>query len=117
MAKLHRLNHPLSQVIGSGFAPVIAGRPSARRKPDLPKLQVSNGYSLDAAQNARLLTYILERSAIRKFVRRDVMEGIGLSEGQTESLASIGAASRNQATFGEYQSKRKALEEFERFQP
>jgi len=62
------------------------------KSPDPPKLQVSNGYSLDAAQNARLLSYISEHPEVRRFARRDVMEGTGLSEGQVESLASIGAA-------------------------
>jgi hypothetical protein len=71
---------------------VVAQKPVSSRSPDQPKLQVSNGYSLDAAQNAMLLTYISERPNIRKFARRDMMEGTGLSEGQTESLASIGAA-------------------------
>jgi hypothetical protein len=70
----------------------VAERPDAKKSSEQAKLQVSNGYSLDAAQNARLLSYILERPAVRKFARRDMMEGTGLSEGQTESLASIGAA-------------------------
>jgi hypothetical protein len=78
----------------SGSAPedrVVPPSKSAK-SPGPPKLQVSNGYSLDAAQNARLLTYINEHPEVRRFARRDVMEGTGLSEGQVESLASIGAA-------------------------
>jgi len=70
----------------------VAEQPDSKKSSDQAKLQVSNGYSLDAAQNARLLSYILERPAVRKFVRLDMMDGTGLSEGQTESLASIGAA-------------------------
>lgn len=70
----------------------VAEQPESVKTPTPPKLQVSNGYSLDSAQNARLLTYISERPTTRRFARRDIMEGIGLSEGQTESLSSIGAA-------------------------
>jgi hypothetical protein len=66
--------------------------PKSKKSPDQPKLQVSNGYSLDSAQNARLLTYISERPGIRRFARREMMDGTGLSEGQVESLSSIGAA-------------------------
>jgi hypothetical protein len=57
-----------------------------------PKLQVSNGYSLDPAQNARLLSYIAEHPQVRRFARRDVMEGTGLAEGQVESLSNVGVA-------------------------
>ena len=66
--------------------------PARKASKTATKLQVSNGYSLDPAQNARLLTYIAEHPKVRKFVRRDIMDGTGLSEGQAESLASIGAA-------------------------
>lgn len=77
----------------SEVPPAVAETPATKSdNPVQPKLQVSNGYSFDAAQNAQLLTYIVERPTVRKFARRDMMEGTGLSEGQTESLASIGAA-------------------------
>jgi hypothetical protein len=64
----------------------------APKRSDAPKLQVSNCYSLDATQTARLLTYIVEHPDVRKFVRRDLMEGTGLSKGQVESLTSIAVA-------------------------
>jgi len=57
-----------------------------------PKLQVSNGYSFDPSQTASLLTFISERPHIKRFARRDIMEDTGLSEGQAESLTSIGSA-------------------------
>jgi uncharacterized protein DUF4007 len=66
--------------------------PKPVKRTDAPKLQVSNGYSLDLAQNARLLSYIAEHPAVRRFARRDVMEGTGLAEGQVESLTSVGVA-------------------------
>lgn len=62
------------------------------KRNESPKLQVSNGYSLDPSQTARLLSYIAEHPDVRKFARRDLMEGTGLSEGQVESLTSIGVA-------------------------
>ncbi len=77
---------------GSNAEARVAKPSKPAKSPDPPKLQVSNGYSLDSAQNARLLTYIDEHPDVRRFARRDVMEGTGLSEGQVESLASIGAA-------------------------
>lgn len=76
----------------SESTPIVAEQPESSKSPDPPKLQVSNGYSFDSAQNARLLTYVSERPTIRRFARRDMMEGTGLSDGQIESLASIGAA-------------------------
>lgn len=62
------------------------------KRTEVPKLQVSNGYSLDAAQTARLLTHIADHPEVKRFARRDLMEGTGLAEGQVESLTSIGAA-------------------------
>lgn len=59
---------------------------------DKPKLQVSNGYSFDPGQTASLLTFIYERPHVKRFARRDIMEETGLSEGQAESLTSIGSA-------------------------
>ncbi|MCB1093204.1 MAG: hypothetical protein KDL87_16815, partial [Verrucomicrobiae bacterium] len=61
------------------------------KRTEVPKLQVSNGYSLDAAQTARLLTHIADHPEVKRFARRDLMEGTGLAEGQVESLTSIGA--------------------------
>jgi len=66
----------------------------AAKPPAVGKLQVSNGYSLDPAQIARLLTYIQEHPTVRKFARRDLMEGTGLAEGQIESLTSIAVGMR-----------------------
>jgi hypothetical protein len=57
-----------------------------------PKLQVSNGYSFDAPQTASLLKFLSERPHIKRFSRRDIMKDTGLSEGQAESLRSIGSA-------------------------
>lgn len=57
-----------------------------------PKLQVSCGYSLDTATTARLLTHLADHPEVKRFPRRDLMEGTGLAEGQVESLTSIGAA-------------------------
>lgn len=78
----------------AAITPQMASRPSSKapKRSDAPKLQVSNCYSLDAAQTARLLTYIVEHPDVRKFVRRDLMEGTGLSNGQVESLTSIAVA-------------------------
>lgn len=72
--------------------PEAAGLRESATAPEPPKLQVSNGYVLDTAQSARLITYIAERPNIRRFTRRDLVEGTGLSDRQIESLASMGAA-------------------------
>lgn len=72
--------------------PNVAEEPRPLKRTDAPKLQVSNGYSLDPAQNARLLSYIAEHPEVRRFARRDVMAGTGLAEGQVESLSSVGVA-------------------------
>jgi hypothetical protein len=61
-------------------------------KKEKPKLQVSNGYSFDPSQTASLLNFLSERPHIKRFARRDIMEETGLSEGQAESLTSIGSA-------------------------
>jgi len=68
------------------------GEDGKLKRTEQPKLQVSNGYSFDPAQNARLLTHIAEHPEVRRFTRRELMEGLGLSEGQVEGLTSIAAA-------------------------
>jgi hypothetical protein len=62
------------------------------KRTEAPKLQLSNGYSLDSAQNARLITHIADHPAIRRFARRDLMEGTGLAEGQVESITGVAVA-------------------------
>jgi hypothetical protein len=66
--------------------------PKKKREVDQPKLQVSNGYLFDSAQNAQLLSFIGGKPNARKIGRKEVMEGTGLSAGQAESLASISVA-------------------------
>ena len=56
------------------------------------KLQVSNGYSLDAAQLARLLSFIQSRADARKITSAELIEGSGLSARQVENLVSMGTA-------------------------
>lgn len=56
------------------------------------KLQVSNGYSLEPAQIARFLSAIAARPNSKKIPRKEIMEDIGLSYGQTEGLANISVA-------------------------
>lgn len=56
------------------------------------KLQVSNGYNLDAAQLARLLHCIQDHPEARKIPSAKLIEGSGLSKRQVENLVSIGTA-------------------------
>jgi hypothetical protein len=56
------------------------------------KLQVSNGYNLDPAQLARLLTFIGSKPDSRKISSAALIEGSGLSARQVENLVSIGSA-------------------------
>ncbi len=56
------------------------------------KLQVSNGYNLDAAQLARLITFIGTKPESKKISSAELIEGSGLSARQVESLVSIGSA-------------------------
>ncbi len=56
------------------------------------KLQVSNGYNLDAAQLARLLNSIRDNPQARKITGAQLIEGSGLSKRQVENLVSIGTA-------------------------
>ena len=56
------------------------------------KLQVSNGYNLDAAQLARLLHFIQDNPEARKISGAQLIEGSGLSKRQVENLVSIGSA-------------------------
>ena len=56
------------------------------------KLQVSNGYNLDAAQLARLLHFIESNPQARKITGAQLIEGSGLSKRQVENLVSIGTA-------------------------
>lgn len=75
--------------------------PSAPANPDTAsvtrgaterKLQVSNGYNLDAAQLARLLHFIQDNPQARKITGAQLIEGSGLSKRQVENLVSIGTA-------------------------
>jgi hypothetical protein len=56
------------------------------------KLQVSNGYLLDAPQLARLLSFIESRPGTRKISSAELIEGTGLSGRQVENLVSMGSA-------------------------
>jgi len=66
--------------------------PKALKRTEALKLQVSKGYPLDAAQNARLLAFIADHPEARRFTRRKLMEGTGLADGQIEGLTSISVA-------------------------
>jgi hypothetical protein len=78
--------------------PSPADPPTAPQSPGQPranaerKLQVSNGYSLDAAQLARLLSFIQSRPSARKITSAQLIEGSGLSARQVENLVSMGTA-------------------------
>lgn len=85
------------------LAPAAEDLPEESKSEDLPashpgntpvkgKLQVSASYSFDAAQMAALLTFIAERPHIRRFGRKDIIEGTGMPERQVEALVSMGAA-------------------------
>ena len=56
------------------------------------KLQVSNGYLLDAPQLARLLCFIESKPDARKITGAELIEGSGLSKRQVENLVSMGSA-------------------------
>lgn len=67
--------------------PVVAESSKTR-----PKLQLSNGYCFDASQIATLLSFVAERPEVKRFARREITEGTGLTERQAESLASMSVA-------------------------
>lgn len=56
------------------------------------KLQVSNGYLLDAPQVARLLSFIESKPEARKISGAELIEGSGLSARQVANLVSMGSA-------------------------
>lgn len=56
------------------------------------KLQVSNGYLLDAAQLARLLSFIDSKPQAKKISSAELIDGSGLSARQVENLVSMGSA-------------------------
>ncbi len=74
--------------------PALAAKiPAAtRRVVSERKLQVSNGYLLDAQQLARLLEFIGGKPSARKISGAELIEGSGLSTRQVGNLVSIGSA-------------------------
>lgn len=70
----------------------VAEAPAKTRAVVERKLQVSNGYLLEAAQLARLLTYIQSQPNARKITGAQLIEGSGLSKRQVENLVSMGTA-------------------------
>lgn len=56
------------------------------------KLQVSNGYLLDAQQLARLISFIESKPDARRITGAELIEGSGLSKRQVENLVSMGSA-------------------------
>lgn len=73
-------------------ASVAAEAPPEPRTVGERKLQVSNGYLLDTAQLARLLTFIQSKPVARKITSAELIEGSGLSARQVENLVSMGSA-------------------------
>jgi hypothetical protein len=72
--------------------PTVAEYPGEPRPVGGRKLQVSNGYLLDAPQLARLLSFIESKPEARKISGAELVEGSGLSARQVENLVSIGSA-------------------------
>jgi hypothetical protein len=66
--------------------------PNPSKKGDPPKLQVSNGYLLEPAQNAQVISFVAEQTSARKIGRSQIVEATGLSDRQIESLASVATA-------------------------
>jgi len=66
--------------------------PKPSKKSDPPKLQVSNGYLLEPAQNAQVISFVAEQTSARKIGRSQIVEATGLSDRQIESLASVATA-------------------------
>lgn len=73
-------------------APIAAEDPAEPRTVGERKLQVSNGYLLDAPQLARLLSFIESKPDARKITGAELIEGSGLSKRQVENLVSMGSA-------------------------
>ena len=73
--------------------PAVAEDPAAEpRTVGERKLQVSNGYLLDAPQLARLLSFIESKPDARRITGAELIEGSGLSKRQVENLVSMGSA-------------------------
>jgi len=85
------VERPLADPASQRISPPLPETKSSPSK-DAPKLQVSNGYTLDAAKNAQLLSFIAEQNHLKRIGRKEIIEGTGLSDRQAESLASMGAA-------------------------
>lgn len=71
---------------------VAAEDPAEPRTVGERKLQVSNGYLLDAQQLARLVSFIESKPDARKITGAELIEGSGLSKRQVENLVSMGSA-------------------------
>jgi hypothetical protein len=73
-------------------APIVAEAAKSNKTTDQPKLQVSNGYLLEPAQNAQVISFVAEQTSARKIGRSEIVEATGLSDRQIESLASVATA-------------------------
>lgn len=71
---------------------VAAEDPAEPRVVGERKLQVSNGYLLDAPQLARLVSFIESKPDARRITGAELIEGSGLSKRQVENLVSMGSA-------------------------
>jgi hypothetical protein len=56
------------------------------------KFQLSNGYTLEFEQLARVLSFLAEKPDAKKIARPLIMEGTGLTERHVETLVSMGSA-------------------------
>jgi len=54
-----------------------------------PKLQISNGYLLEPAQNAQILSFVAEKPQATRITRKELVEGTGFSNRQIESSVSM----------------------------
>jgi hypothetical protein len=72
--------------------PTVAEYPVEPRAIGGRKLQVSNGYLLDAPQVARLLSFIESKPEVRKISGAELIQGSGLSARQVANLVSMSSA-------------------------
>jgi hypothetical protein len=62
------------------------------RNPAKTKLQVSAGYTFDSNPMAALISFIAGQPEIRRFGRKQIIEGTGMTDRQVEGFVSMGAA-------------------------
>jgi hypothetical protein len=72
--------------------PIVGEYPAKPRSVGGRKLQVSNGYPLDAPQVDRLLGFIESKPGARKISGAELTEGSGLSARQVANLVSMSSA-------------------------